>query len=58
MDASSRIDYIDDRTLKMSFYSAAGEPDQPEQVEAMEAEMTDRFGAPPEPVADLLGSCG
>jgi len=47
-------DYINDRTLKMNFYQRLANLDSPEQVEAMVAEMTDRFGALPEPVANLL----
>src|SRR5262249_13624183 len=47
-------EYIDDRTLKMSFYQRLANLERPEQVEAMAAELTDRFGAPPEPVAHLL----
>jgi transcription-repair coupling factor (superfamily II helicase) len=48
-------DYINDRALKMSFYSRLANLIEPEQVEAMETEMVDRFGVPPEPVAALLG---
>jgi transcription-repair coupling factor (superfamily II helicase) len=48
-------DYINDRALKMSFYSRLANLTEPEQVEAMQMEMVDRFGAPPEPVAALLG---
>jgi transcription-repair coupling factor (superfamily II helicase) len=47
-------EYINDRTLKMSFYQRLANLERPEQVEAMVAEMTDRFGAPPEPVSHLL----
>jgi len=47
-------DYINDRTLKLHFYQRLANFEQPEQVEAMVAELTDRFGAPPEPVANLL----
>jgi transcription-repair coupling factor (superfamily II helicase) len=48
-------EYINDRALKMSFYSRLANLTEPEQVEAMETEMVDRFGVPPEPVAALLG---
>jgi transcription-repair coupling factor (superfamily II helicase) len=54
VDAYIPDEYIDDRTLKMSFYQRLANLEQPEQVEAMVAEMTDRFGAQPEPVAHLL----
>ncbi|HKW20207.1 MAG TPA: transcription-repair coupling factor [Ktedonobacterales bacterium] len=48
-------EYINDRALKMSFYSRLANLTEPEQAEAMETEMVDRFGVPPEPVAALLG---
>jgi len=54
VDAYIPDDYINDRTLKMNFYQRLANLDSPEQVEAMVAEMTDRFGALPEPVANLL----
>ena len=54
MDAFIPDDYIGDRTLKMSFYQRLANFTQPEQVEAIAAEMSDRFGTPPEPVANLL----
>jgi transcription-repair coupling factor (superfamily II helicase) len=47
-------DYINDRTLKMNFYQRLANMEQPEQVQAITAEMADRFGTPPEPVAHLL----
>ena len=47
-------EYIGDRTLKMSFYQRLANLERPEQAEAMEAEMLDRFGPPPLPVANLL----
>ena len=54
VDAFIPDDYIGDRTLKMSFYQRLANFTQPEQVEAIAAEMSDRFGTPPEPVANLL----
>jgi transcription-repair coupling factor (superfamily II helicase) len=54
VDAYIPDDYIGDRTLKMSFYQRLASFTLPEQVEAIAAEMRDRFGAPPEPVANLL----
>ncbi|HZC77713.1 MAG TPA: TRCF domain-containing protein, partial [Ktedonobacterales bacterium] len=54
VDAYIPDDFINDRTLKMNFYQRLANLDSPEQVEAMVAEMTDRFGALPEPVANLL----
>ena len=55
VDAYIPDEYINDKTLKMSFYQRLANLEQPEQVEAMAAELTDRFGAPPEPVRNLLG---
>jgi transcription-repair coupling factor (superfamily II helicase) len=46
--------YIADRALKMHFYQRLAMLEQPEQVEALAAELGDRFGPPPEPVAHLL----
>ncbi len=54
VDAFIPDDYIGDRTLKMSFYQRLANFTQPEQVEAIAAEMSDRFGTPPAPVANLL----
>ncbi len=48
-------DYINDRALKMSFYQRMANLERPEQAEALATELTDRFGAPPTPVANLLG---
>jgi transcription-repair coupling factor (superfamily II helicase) len=47
-------DYIGDRTLKVNFYQRLANLTSPEQVEAMTAELTDRFGTPPLPVQNLL----
>ncbi|HEX8983339.1 MAG TPA: transcription-repair coupling factor [Ktedonobacterales bacterium] len=47
-------DYINDRALKMNFYQRMANLDRPEQAEALAGELADRFGAPPEPVANLL----
>ncbi|HLY30949.1 MAG TPA: transcription-repair coupling factor, partial [Ktedonobacterales bacterium] len=47
-------DYINDSTLKMVFYQRMANLERPEQVEALALEMTDRFGAPPEPTTNLL----
>ncbi len=54
LDAYLPDDYIGDRTLKVNFYQRLAGLAQPEQVETMEAEMTDRFGPPPTPVQNLL----
>jgi transcription-repair coupling factor (superfamily II helicase) len=47
-------EYIGDRTLKVKFYQRLANLTLPEQVEAMEAEISDRFGPPPQPVQNLL----
>jgi transcription-repair coupling factor (superfamily II helicase) len=47
-------DYIPDRTLKIHFYQRLAAIRMVDQVEAMQAELQDRFGAPPEPVRNLL----
>jgi transcription-repair coupling factor (superfamily II helicase) len=47
-------EYIGDRTLKVNFYQRLASLSTPEQVEAMTAELNDRFGAPSLPVQNLL----
>ncbi len=47
-------EYIGDRTLKVKFYQRLANLATPEQVEAIEAEISDRFGPPPSPVQNLL----
>jgi transcription-repair coupling factor (superfamily II helicase) len=54
LDAYLPDEYIGDRTLKVNFYQRLANLTSLEQVEAMTAEMTDRFGAPPLPVQNLL----
>ncbi|GAC1464293.1 MAG: hypothetical protein PVSMB5_04870 [Ktedonobacteraceae bacterium] len=54
IDAYLPDDYIGDRTLKVNFYQRLANLTQPEQVETMEAELNDRFGAIPQPVKNLL----
>jgi transcription-repair coupling factor (superfamily II helicase) len=54
LDAFLPDNFIGDRTLKVNFYQRLANLTQPEQVEAMGAEMTDRFGALPQPVQSLL----
>ncbi|MGH2514949.1 MAG: TRCF domain-containing protein, partial [Ktedonobacterales bacterium] len=54
VDAYIPDDYIGDRALKMNFYQRMANLERPEQAEAMVAELTDRFGTPPRPVAHLL----
>ena len=47
-------EYVGDRALKVKFYQRLATLTTSEQVEAMEAELTDRFGEPPAPVKNLL----
>src|SRR5579885_3416069 len=54
LDAYLPDEYIGDRALKVTFYQRLANLNQPEQVEAMAAEMSDRFGALPLPVQNLL----
>ncbi len=54
LDAYLPDEYIGDRTLKVNFYQRLANLTRIEQVEAMEAELSDRFGPPPPPVKNLL----
>jgi transcription-repair coupling factor (superfamily II helicase) len=54
LDAYLPDDYIGDRVLKVKFYQRLANLSRPEQVEAMEAEMSDRFGPLPKPAQNLL----
>lgn len=54
LDAYLPDEYIGDRTLKVNFYQRLANLSAPEQVEAMAAEMNDRFGPLPPPVQNLL----
>jgi len=54
LDAYLPDDFIGDRTLKVNFYQRLANLSHPEQVEAMAAELTDRFGTLPKPVQNLL----
>ena len=54
LDSYLPDEYIGDRALKVKFYQRLANLRQPEEVEAMEAELTDRFGPPPQPVKNLL----
>ncbi len=54
VDAYIPDEYINDRALKMNFYQRLANLTTREQVEAMQAELRDRFGAPLPPVENLL----
>jgi transcription-repair coupling factor (superfamily II helicase) len=54
LDAYLPDEYIGDRTLKVNFYQRLANLGSSEQVEAMTAEMTDRFGPLPPAVQNLL----
>src|SRR3989440_5649904 len=48
-------EYIVDRALKVNFHQRLANLNSSEQIEAMTAELNDRFGPPPRPVQHLLG---
>jgi transcription-repair coupling factor (superfamily II helicase) len=54
LDAYLPDEFIGDRTLKVNFYQRLANLSQPEQVEVMAAELSDRFGILPPPVLNLL----
>ncbi len=54
VDAYLPDEYINNRGLKMNFYQRLANLTTREQVEAMEAEVVDRFGPPLPPVQNLL----
>jgi transcription-repair coupling factor (superfamily II helicase) len=54
LDAYLPDEYIGDRTLKVNFYQRLASLGTSEQVEAMSAEMTDRFGPLPQATQNLL----
>ncbi len=54
LDSFLPDEYIGDRTLKVNFYQRLANLSRVEQVDAMSAELNDRFGAPPPPVQNLL----
>ncbi|HEY0753424.1 MAG TPA: transcription-repair coupling factor [Ktedonobacteraceae bacterium] len=54
LDSYLPDEYIGDRALKVKFYQRLANLASSEEVEAMEAELSDRFGAPPHPVHNLL----
>nr|MDQ2905271.1 transcription-repair coupling factor [Chloroflexota bacterium] len=54
LDAYLPDEYIGDRTLKVNFYQRLANLHTPQDVEAMTAELNDRFGTPPPPVQNLL----
>jgi transcription-repair coupling factor (superfamily II helicase) len=56
LDAYLPDEYIGDRALKVNFYQRLANLNTPEQVEAMKAELNDRFGAPPLPAQNLLNT--
>ena len=48
------IDYIADQTMRLKLYRRLADMRDEDEVQAMEDEFTDRFGAQPEPVANLF----
>jgi transcription-repair coupling factor (superfamily II helicase) len=56
LDAYLPDEFIGDRTLKVNFYQRLASLNHPEQVDAMAAELGDRFGPIPPPVQNLLAT--
>jgi transcription-repair coupling factor (superfamily II helicase) len=54
LDSYLPDEYIGDRALKVNFYQRLANLNSSEQIEAMMAELNDRFGPPPRPVQNLL----
>ncbi|NLV73501.1 MAG: transcription-repair coupling factor [Chloroflexi bacterium] len=46
--------YLADNTLRLRFYRRLARAESLEEIEALEHEVTDRYGSLPEPVANLL----
>ncbi|MBF0622485.1 MAG: transcription-repair coupling factor [Magnetococcales bacterium] len=51
-------DYVGDVHQRLTLYKRIAELIDPEEIESMRAELTDRFGIPPEPVENLLRIVG
>ena len=47
--------YIADIRIRLSYYKALSEISAPEDIDRLEDELRDQFGAPPEPVINLMG---
>lgn len=47
--------YIPDIRLRLSYYKALSDIENENDLELIEAELRDQFGAPPEPVLNLMG---
>jgi transcription-repair coupling factor (superfamily II helicase) len=54
LDSYLPDEYIGDRTLKVNFYQRLANLQRPEEVDAMAAELNDRFGMLPLPAQNLL----
>lgn len=48
------VDYIPDQTMRMQLYRRLAEVETLPDLQALGAELRDRFGAPPEPARNLL----
>lgn len=55
-DARLPEEYINEASLRMEFYQRLGDAEEESEIEAMDKELTDRFGAYPPAVAWLLSS--
>jgi transcription-repair coupling factor (superfamily II helicase) len=47
--------YISDIRVRLSYYRALADIESPQELEKIEAELSDQFGALPEPVLNLMG---
>lgn len=50
--------YVKDLSVRLGLYRRIGDLDKPEEIDALAAEMTDRFGALPSEVGNLLSVVG
>ncbi len=48
------LEYISDQTMRLKLYRRLADMQDEDELQAMEAEFVDRFGALPEPVANLF----
>uniref|UniRef100_UPI002028C744 transcription-repair coupling factor n=1 Tax=Actinotalea sp. C106 TaxID=2908644 RepID=UPI002028C744 len=54
VDAHVPHDYIAHERLRLEAYRKVADATTPEKIEAVRAELTDRYGTPPEPVENLF----
>ena len=54
LNASISPDYVPDKNMRLRLYRRMADLRSVAEIEAMDAEFTDRFGIPPKPVRNLL----